>query len=260
MRQVPNADHFTGTDPTTPWGRHHLHRSYRRVLAYSDNQTPYPLPWLQAGKPGVLVQDFALRAQHSSKGVHKVGGYYNPTTKEQRRSSRGLYRRLDSLGVHSRRLPSLSPNSHGILGGTRVQGEPQEISAHSSFKVRVAGNQLGFIPTHPLSSTPEEEVHSQALPHFSQEPQNVSPCPGENPRIPPVRVSDRPSPQGQAQGCESSLVEPCQQEAPGQESSSSLSPSAPSDTMVDCSQSFQVGSPPLPPAVSGHSHLSLIHI
>ena len=42
MRQVPDADYFTGTNPTTPWGLHHLHRSYRRLLAYSDRSTPYP--------------------------------------------------------------------------------------------------------------------------------------------------------------------------------------------------------------------------
>ena len=35
LRQVPDAHYCAGADPTTPWGRHLLHRSYRRLLVYS---------------------------------------------------------------------------------------------------------------------------------------------------------------------------------------------------------------------------------
>ena len=72
LRQVQDAHHNANPDPSTPWGRHPLCRSYRRILACTDVTPDVPLPWIRAGSAGLCIQEYALRAIYSSPGVYQT--------------------------------------------------------------------------------------------------------------------------------------------------------------------------------------------
>ena len=109
VRQVSDANCFTGTNPTTPWGRNMLHRSYRCVLAYSNRSESVLLPWLQVGKEGVLLQSYAIRAQHCSENFHKVRSQSGTTTSVSGGLSGGVSGRLADLGKLQSRMYQGNP-------------------------------------------------------------------------------------------------------------------------------------------------------
>ena len=249
VRQVPDAHYFAGTDPTSPWGRHYLHRSYRRLLAYPNCPSPYPLPWLQAGKSGVHLQSYALRTQHSAQGVHQVGGHSGPGTPPSGHSGGGVSGRLDNLGVLEGGVPSGSQDSSGLPENTGLQSQLPKVSADSGVEVRVAGSPLGPGLSYPLASSSKVQTDRQTDEVFPQASKGHAERSGASPRLPPVCVRYGSCAQSQVEGHQQSLAQPSQFSSQRQEALSPSPSSQTSSPLEDGTEPFQVRPFTLPSSI-----------
>ena len=72
VRLVSYAHSSPGAYPASLWGRHHLYRSYRRLLACPNRPLSSSLSMLQAGQSSIHLQGYALRAEHSPRVFTKL--------------------------------------------------------------------------------------------------------------------------------------------------------------------------------------------
>ena len=242
VRQIPDAHYFTGTDPTSPWGRHYLHRSYRRLLAYSDCSSVYPLPWFQTGKAGLFLQSYALRAQHSSQSVHQVGGHCGPGAPPPGNSGSGLPGRLDSLGPLGRGMPKSSQKGSEILGNSGFQNQPQEISPDPELPLRMARPTVGSNFPQTVSSFPEETRHRQVGQVTPPPSFGITKGTGEGARLSTVCLGGRSGVEIQIEGHQQDLDQESELSSKRQEEKDSSNSSVTSSTMVVGDKSPKIGS------------------
>ena len=244
VRQVPDAHHFANTVPSIPWGLHHLHRSYRRLLVYSDCTEVDPLPWLQTGRKGLRVQSYAIRTEHSSQDLHQIGRRDRNGTSVPGDSCGSLSGRLAGLGPKRGGLPQGGPRCSTVPSVSRILHQREEVKTGSSSILPVAGPSLGPGLSQTVSSSREEIVHRQVSPLLPPDPPGLTPVPRESFGVSAVRVGDRPDPQSPPERRQQGVASEGQSPLPGQQGEGPSDSQEEAPPVVDGQESLPLGSSP----------------
>ena len=232
MLQVQNAVSFQGTDPTSQWGRHHLHRFYRRFLSCPNSSKTIPLPWLQTGKPGVLLQSYAVWAQHSSESFYKTGGCSSSGTPRQGDLDSSLPGRLDHLGPRSGGVPPSNKESNPIPSKPWIPDKLQEIMPFPGLHLRVDRPSMVSHFPHPFPSPQEEQRSGQNHQPVCESISQHLPSPRTSSRLTQICFSYGPHAQGQSEGCQQSLETESHPPSPRPQSSASPHPQKEAPSLV----------------------------
>ena len=254
LRQVPDANYCAGTDPTTPWGRHLLYRSYRRLLAYSDCPSPYPLPWLQAGQASLCLQSYAIRNEHSSKDIYKADRHGHSSTEKPGDISSSISGRLDSMGIINSGMQESSQEGNSLSTISRLSNKQKKVPLASSGDIRMAGPQMGPSISYSLSHPEQKEVHSQANETVHQEPDGLEESSRESIRVPSVCLSDGLPSKSQVEGHQQGLEEKSIRQAPGSTFSNAYGSQKETQTLDNIQEPLKIGPTDISSTVLNSSH------
>ncbi|XP_068200581.1 uncharacterized protein [Palaemon carinicauda] len=254
MRQVSNAYRLAGADLTSPWGRHHLYRSYRRLLSRPDSETLPSVPRLSLRGQKLLLQGDAFRAQHRPKDLHKVSRSRCSGTQESRDSSSSLSGRLAHLVRHLPKLPKSHSQSHPLSSISRLPDQLQEVPSSSKIEVPMARPAMGSYISYSLSSQTQEVRDCKEHQTLSQRQSKFQTTPREDSGVPSVCLSDGSSSEGKIERFQSCLAFEGEPEAPGQESPPSSHSTGKTSSLDKSKQSVKVSSPSISASEFNHSH------
>ena len=254
VRTVPNAICFTGTDPTTPRGCHHLNRPHRRLLARPDCTPLYPLPWLQTGKSGIHLQDLTLRAQHSSKDLHQDSRHNSPSPQTSRGPGSSLPGRLVNLGHNGGKMPPISKEGHVTITNPGVSNQPSEIPPKTSQPLRMARPRLGPNLPYPLYPPIQEETNCQTDETVYQSPDLIKKVPREGSRLPSVRVHHRLGAEDKTKGYKQGMAQKGIPKTERHTLQNSTYSQIKASSVDHSQEPLQDHSPPLPTSVGSDPH------
>ena len=206
VRQVSDANCFTGTNPTTPWGRNMLHRSYRCVLAYSNRSESVLLPWLQVGKEGVLLQSYAIRAQHCAENFHKVRSQSGTTTSVSGGLSGGVSGRLADLGKLQSRMYKGNPKGSRFPTVIGVSDQCGKITPSTRVEIPMARASVGSRLTSIMPTSQQKAGDCQISQEVCPIPCRISSGTRTGLRSATVRVCNRSYPESSLEGHQSNLA------------------------------------------------------
>ncbi|XP_068220198.1 uncharacterized protein [Palaemon carinicauda] len=240
MRQVSNAYRLAGADLTSPWGRHHLYRSYRRLLSRPDSETLPSVPRLSLRGQKLLLQGDAFRAQHCPKDLHKASRSRCSGTQESRDSSSSLSGRLAHLVRHLPKLPKSHSQSHPLSSISRLPDQLQEVPSSSKIEVPIARPAMGSYISYSVSSQTQEVRDCKEHQTFSQRQSKFQTASREDSGVPSVCLSDGSSSEGKIERYQSCLAFEGEPEAPGQESPPSSHSTGKTSSLDKSKQSVKV--------------------
>ncbi|XP_066978322.1 uncharacterized protein [Macrobrachium rosenbergii] len=206
-RQIPHAYNLTGTDPTSSWGRHHLYRSYRRILSRPFCEKLLPLPGIQTRKTSLLLQGHAIRAQHHIPNFYQTG----------RQSSKSCgpkgscWLRIWTIGLFGHPVSKSNPYSHQFLGIPRFPNKQEEITLSPSSSIPVARDSLGPQHSQTVFATSQEKRNSQSYQTVPQKQACLSSYPGKDSRLSSVCFRNRLAAENQTERHKQGLVSLSQQ-------------------------------------------------
>ena len=254
VRQVPNANYFADTDPSTPGGIHRLYRSYRRLLASSNRASLLPLPWFQPGKKGLHIQSYALRAQCSSKDFHKTHRGSCSSTQKQGSPGHGVPRRLASVGCNEDSMPSSSSAGHEVSAISGLPDQLQEVQISSCSRIPMARSPLGFKISQAVSSSSQEEGNCKVRQVSDSVDINYQTSSRKSLGVPSVCSGYGPYLESKTQRCQQSMEKKGIQRSKRSSPQDSGFTVQTTQAVVHCQRSSESNASALSASVSNYSH------
>ena len=254
VRQIPDAEYFANSDPTAPLGIHHLHRSYRRLLASPGGQAVFPLPWVCPSEKNLLLQDYAIRAEHSSQSFHQSLKPSSSSSETQRPQCSGLSGRLASMGKLREGVHKFSSTSDTISPTPRLQDQLQEVSSRTSSGFPMAGIRLepeNSQTLHPSIKETRDCFLSEAIEKVEK---LIKKTARKNFRSATVRSHNRPNTESQVKRHKQNLEEKSNRKTERQEKCHAAPPEEATPAVVPSQRPISQSASSISSSLGGNSH------